>query len=73
MSLSCTVLGYWSKIADYNLLYLYLAHPLEFRQDLWHQKTTYGVVCVILHLAILVQCRLVTDRRTHGQTHTMLA
>jgi len=27
----------------------------------------YGVLCVILHLAILVQCRLVTDRQTDGQ------
>jgi len=65
---------YWSKIADCNLLYLYLASPLgvtplEFRRDLWNQKTrvpglAYGVVCVILGLAILVQYRRVTDGRT---------
>jgi len=33
----------------------------------------YGVVCVILRLAVLVQCRLATDgqtdRRTDGRTH----
>jgi len=47
--------------------------PLEFRRDFWHQKTSvpvlsYGVVCVILRLGVLVQCRLVQDRRTDGQT-----
>jgi len=35
---------------------------VEFRRDFWHQKTrvhwlSYGVVCVILRLAVLVQCR----------------
>jgi len=35
---------YWSKIADCNPLHFYLApllgvSPLEFRRDLWHQKT----------------------------------
>jgi len=43
--------------------------PVEFRGDLWHQKTRVpglpcGVVCVILHLAVLVEHRLVTDRQT---------
>jgi len=47
--------------------------PVEFRGDLWHQKTrvtglSCGVVCVILCLAVLVEHRLVTDRRTDGQT-----
>ena len=44
---------------------------VEFRGDLWCQKTTVpelscGVVCVILRLAVLVELRLVTDtdRRT---------
>ena len=42
---------------------------LEFRQDFWHRKTrvsglSYGVVSLILGLAIFVQLRLVTDRRT---------
>ena len=40
--------------------------PVEFRGDLWHQKTrvpgvSCGVVCVILHFADLVELRLVTD------------
>ena len=47
---------------------------LEFRRDFWRQKTrlpglSYGVVCVILHLAVLVQCQRGTDGRTDGQTH----
>ena len=46
---------------------------VEFRGDLWHQKTrvfdvSCGVVCVILRLAVLVEHRLVTDRQTDGQT-----
>jgi len=45
--------------------------PVEFRRDLWHQKTGFtalscGVVSVILRLAVLVEHRLVTD----GQTDT---
>ena len=49
--------------------------PVEFRRDLWHQKTrvpgvSCGVVCVILRLAVLVEHRLVTDRQTDGQTDT---
>jgi len=51
--------------------------PVEFRGDLWRQKTSVpglscGVVCVILRLAVLVELRLVTDgqtdRRTDGRT-----
>jgi len=43
--------------------------PVEFRGDLWHQKTrvpglSCGVVCVILRFAVLVELRLVTDGRT---------
>jgi len=46
---------------------------LEFRRYFWSQKTrvpglSYGVVCVILVLATFVELRLVTDRRTDGQT-----
>ena len=45
--------------------------PVEFREDLWQQKTTVprlscGVVYVILHLAVLVEHRLVTDGQTDG-------
>jgi len=41
----------------------------EFRRDFWHQTTRvlglfYGIVCVILLLAVLVQCRLVADGQT---------
>jgi len=41
-------------------------NPVEFRGDLWHQKTrvptlSCGVVCVILRLAVLVEYLLVTD------------
>jgi len=47
--------------------------PVEFRGDLWHQKTrvpglSCGVVCVILCLAVLVEHRLMTDRQTDRQT-----
>jgi len=45
--------------------------PVEFRGDLWRQKTrvpglSRGVVCVILSLAVLAEYRLVTD----GQSDT---
>jgi len=62
-----------------NLPHLYLASPLgvmslEFRRDFWNRKTrvpalSYGVVNVILCLAIFVQLRLVTDGQTDGRTH----
>jgi len=47
--------------------------PVEFRGDLWHQKTRVtgvlcGVVCVILRLAVLVELRLVTDTNTDTDT-----
>ena len=49
--------------------------PVEFRRDLWHQKTSVpgllcGVVYVILRLAVLVELRLVTDGRTDGHRQT---
>ena len=49
--------------------------PVEFRGDLWQQKTrvpgvSCGVVCVILYLAVLVELRLVTDGQTDGRTVT---
>ena len=42
---------------------------VEFRGDLWIQKTrapdlSCGVVCVVLRLAVLVDLRLVTERQT---------
>ena len=47
---------------------------VEFRGDLWRQKTrvpglSCGVVCVILRLSVLVELRLVTDRQTQTQAH----
>ena len=46
---------------------------VEFRGDLWHQKTripgvSCGVVCVILRFAVLVEHRLVTDTDTDRET-----
>jgi len=72
------------KIAtNLNLPHLYLAPQLgvtllEFRRDLWQRKTRlpelsyghYGVVCVILCLAVLVQYRRVTDGQTDGHRTT---
>ena len=49
--------------------------PVEFRGDLWHQKTrvfgvSCGVVFVILRLAVLVELRLVTDEHRRTDTDT---
>jgi len=49
--------------------------PVEFRGDIWLQKTrvpglSCAVVCVILRLSVLVELRLVMDGRTDGQTDT---
>ena len=46
---------------------------VEFRGDLWQQKTrvpalSCGAVYVILRLAVLVELRLVTDTDTDRQT-----
>ena len=73
------IASYLSKVADFDPPHLHSATPqgvtpVEFRGDLWHQKTRVPglscVVCVILCLAVLVEHRLVTDRQTDGRTDT---
>jgi len=49
--------------------------PVEFRGDLWRQKTrlprlSCGVVSVLLRLAVLVELRLVTDTDTDTDRQT---
>ena len=78
MCLSFTVFqlsGYLSKVADFDhpTCIRRPRTPVEFRGDLWRQKTrvlglSRGVVCVILRLAVLVEHRLVTDRQTDRRT-----
>jgi len=73
--------GYWSKVADFDPPHLYSAPPwggvtpVEFRGHLWRQKTSVtglscGVACLILSLAVLVEHRLVTERRTRPMAST---
>ena len=78
MCLSCTVFGditgYLSKVADFDPPHMHVAPPqgvipVGFRGDLWQQKTRVPAlsccaVSLILRLAVLVEQRLVTDRRT---------
>jgi len=71
------IASYLSKVADFDPHHLQGVGvspvgvtPVEFRGDLWRQKTrvlglSCGVVCVILCLVVLVELRLVTDRHRH--------
>jgi len=52
--------------------------PSEFRRNLFNQKTTvpglsYGIVCMILCLPVLIQHQLVMDRWTAMTANMMLA
>jgi len=80
MRLSCTVFEIQpAKVADFDPPHLNLVPqlgvtPVEFRGDLWLQKTrvpglSCGVVYAILCLAILVELRLVTDTDRRTQAH----
>ena len=68
------IAGYLWKVADFDPPHLHLVPPqgvtpVEFCEDLQHQKTRLpGAVCVILLLAVLVELRLVADRRTERRT-----
>jgi len=72
------IAGYLWKVADFDPPHLHSAPssgvtPVEFRGDLWRQKTrvpalSCGVVYVILRSAVLLELRFVTD--TDGQTQT---
>jgi len=63
-------------IIETRLLTHLTCTPVEFRGDLWQEKTrVHGlscgvVVCLILRSAVLVKHRLVTDRRAEGRTDT---
>jgi len=74
------IASYLSKVADFDPPHLHSAPPqgvtpVEFRGDLWRQKTrvpglSCGVVGVIICLAVLVELRLMTDGQTDRQTQT---
>ena len=85
------IVSYFSKIDDFNLPRLHLVHPLavtpvEFRRDLWHQKTRSSPwplgyrgglealsLSVILCLAVLLELRLATDRQTPQHSTASIA
>ena len=83
MWLSCTVFrdvaSYLSNVANFHTAGIFGSQvgvtPLEFRQDLWYQKTRAPIMCccmtlfgVILLLAVLIELWLVTDRQIDKQT-----
>jgi len=64
-----------SKVADFNPPHLHLVPPQSNVAKIFGIKKlvpeiSCGFVCVILRLAVLVELRLVTDRRTGRQTDT---
>ena len=70
---SCTIFEMRRVICRNSPSSTYPTWGFKFRKDFWHQKTRvpwaiigdFGVVCVILRLAVLVEHRLVTDRHRH--------
>jgi len=62
--ISCII--YMTATVNQNIIVIARQHS-----DLWRvHGPSYTAVCIILHLAILVQCRPVTDRQTDGHTMT---
>ena len=64
-----------SRLLERSKSAFYLPRPSEFLINILRRKTkvpgaSCGVVFEILHLAILVEERLVTDGQTNGQTGT---
>jgi len=69
---------HWLKIPNLVLPHLHLlpplgVKPLEFCQDLWHQKTrfpglSHGTVCMITRLATLTEEWLVTEEQSMEQS-----
>jgi len=64
------------KIADFNLPHLYMAPSLgwwcwNFAEIFGIRKleSLYDIVCMILRLALMGQCRLMTDGQTDIWTH----
>jgi len=61
----------WKKQIPRHIWHFHWGVPLKYQQDIWHQKKrvpglSCGIICTILHLAIWIQYRCVTD----GQTDT---
>ena len=77
------IASHLSKVTNFKPFYLRLKSPqevtpFEFRREIWCQKTrvtglSCSIICVILCLAVLVQCRSVSDTHTHTHRHTMTA
>jgi len=65
-----SIARFMSKIADCNVPHLYLALPLRVTSLKFRlvPGLSYGVVCVILCLAVLIQCWLVTDGQKEWRT-----
>ena len=73
-------LSYLLKFTNFSLPHLHLASPVEgdcvriskrflASENYRVNWLSWGVVCVILHLSVLVERQLVTDTHTDRQTH----